>query len=37
MDSEKNKKFFSIAAPHDEPAQKGEGVRVKMQAEYTRR
>ena len=35
MDSEKNKKFFSIAAPHRQPAEKGEGVRVKKVAGYT--
>ena len=29
MDSEKNKKFFSIAAPHRQPAEKGEGVSSK--------
>ena len=26
MDSEKNKKIFLDSSPHDEPAQKGEGV-----------
>ena len=29
MDSEKNKKIFLDSSPHDEPAEKGEGVRVK--------
>ena len=26
MDSEKNKKIFLDSSPHDEPAEKGEGV-----------